>query len=332
MTEPLEVTQLIDRQRRAVMPDMVRLYLQEIGKIPLLTPAQEIDYGKQVQQMMQLLELRDKIAAETGQTPDAAPWAEKAGVTVATLQDTLRRGEQAKQRMIEANLRLVVSIAKTKKYQERNLELLDLIQEGNLGLRRGVEKFDPTRGCKFSTYAYWWIHQAIRRAIAQQGRVIRLPIHITEKLNKIKETRRQLSQQLGYSVPPSEIAQALELEPAQIQEYLLIANPPISLNVRIGDDEETELGELLADGGASPEDVVIQECLREDLERLLAELTPQQRAVIILRFGWHDGKELPLSKVGERLNLSRERVRQLEQQALVHLRRRKHIIQDYLAS
>lgn len=330
MTEPLEVTQWIDRQRGAVMPDMVRLYLQEIGKIPRLTHQQEIDYGKQVQQMMQLLELRDKIAAETGQPPDMAVWAERAGMTVAALEETLRRGQRAKQRMIEANLRLVVSIAK--KYQKFNLELLDLIQEGNLGLERAVEKFDPALGYKFSTYAYWWIRQAITRAINQQGRVIRLPIHITEKLNKIKKTRRQLSQQLGYSVPPSEIAQALELEPAQIQEYLTLASSLISLNVRIGDDEETELGELLADGGASPEDVVIQECLREDLERLLAELTPQQRAVIILRFGWHDGKELPLSKVGERLNLSREPVRQLEQQALVHLRRRKHIIQDYLAS
>ena len=182
MTEPLEVTQLIDRQRGAVMPDMVRLYLQEIGKIPRLTHQQEIDYGKQVQQMMQLLELRDKI----GQTPNGKPWAEQAGMTVRALQDALRQGKQAKQRMIEANLRLVVSIAK--KYQKFNLELLDLIQEGNLGLERAVEKFDPALGYKFSTYAYWWIRQAITRAINQQGRVIRLPIHITEKLNKIKES------------------------------------------------------------------------------------------------------------------------------------------------
>ncbi len=153
-------------RRGSVTPDMVRTYLQEIGRVPLLTHEQEILFGKQVQQMMQLLELRDKIAAETGQPPDMAVWAERAGMTVAALEETLRRGQRAKQRMIEANLRLVVSIAK--KYQKRNLELLDLIQEGTLGLERGVEKFDPTRGYKFSTYAYWWIRQAITRAIAQQ--------------------------------------------------------------------------------------------------------------------------------------------------------------------
>jgi RNA polymerase nonessential primary-like sigma factor len=239
-------------RRGSVTPDMVRTYLQEIGRVPLLTHEQEILFGKQVQQMMQLLELRDKIAAETGQPPDMAVWAERAGMTVAALEETLRRGQRAKQRMIEANLRLVVSIAK--KYQKRNLELLDLIQEGTLGLERGVEKFDPTRGYKFSTYAYWWIRQAITRAIAQQARTIRLPIHITEKLNKIKKTQRELSQQLGRSATPSEIAQALELEPAQIREYLLMSRQPISMDLRIGDNQDTELGELLEDRGLSPED------------------------------------------------------------------------------
>ncbi len=323
-------TESVGGRRGAMTPDMVRTYLQEIGRVPLLTHEQEIILGKQVQQMMQLLELRDKIAAETGQPPDKAVWAERAGMTVAALEETLRRGQRAKQRMIEANLRLVVSIAK--KYQKRNLELLDLIQEGTLGLERGVEKFDPTRGYKFSTYAYWWIRQAITRAIAQQARTIRLPIHITEKLNKIKKTQRELSQQLGRSATPSEIAQALELEPAQIREYLLMSRQPISMDLRIGDNQDTELGELLEDRGLSPEDFTTREALRGDLERLMAELTPQQREVISLRFGLHDGKELSLSKVGKRLNLSRERVRQLEQQALEHLRRRRVNIREYLAS
>ncbi|MEN9249893.1 MAG: RNA polymerase sigma factor, RpoD/SigA family [Gloeomargarita sp. GXS_bins_116] len=317
-------------RRGSVTPDMVRTYLQEIGRVPLLTHEEEIVYGKQVQQMMRLLELRDQMAAETGQPPDEEAWAKRAGLSVTELRNILRRGQRAKQRMIEANLRLVVSIAK--KYQKRNLELLDLIQEGTLGLERGVEKFDPTRGYKFSTYAYWWIRQAITRAIAQQARTIRLPIHITEKLNKIKKTQRELSQQLGRSPTPSEIAQALELDPAQIREYLTMARQPISMDLRIGDNQDTELGELLEDKGMSPEDFTTREALRGDLERLMAELTPQQREVISLRFGLQDGKELSLSKVGKRLNLSRERVRQLEQQALEHLRRRRVNIREYLAS
>ncbi len=320
----------LDRQQEPEPQDIVRLYLQEIGKIPRLTPEQEITLGKQVQQMMQLLELRDAIAAETGQTPDVKLWAEQAGMTVVALQDALHQGEQAKQGMIVANLRLVVSIAK--KYQKRNLELLDLIQEGNLGLERAVKKFDRSRGCKFSTYAHWWIRQAITRAIAQQGGIIRLPVHITEKRNKIKKSQRELSQQLGQSATPAEIAQALALDLAQMQGYLTIACPPISLNLRIGDNEDTELEELLEDQGISPQEFTIEECLREDLEQLMAELPPQEQKVLRLRFGWDYGKELPLSKVGERLNLSRERVRQLEERALKHLRRHKSKLRDYLAS
>jgi RNA polymerase nonessential primary-like sigma factor len=184
--------------------DMVRTYLHEIGRVPLLTHEQEIVYGKQVQQMMALLDAKEALAQELDRDPTDTEWANRVSLSETELHQVVRQGQRAKQKMIEANLRLVVAIAK--KYQKRNLEFLDLIQEGTLGLERGVEKFDPMRGYKFSTYAYWWIRQAITRAIAQQARTIRLPIHITEKLNKIKKVQRELTQELGHSPSPAEIA------------------------------------------------------------------------------------------------------------------------------
>ena len=310
--------------------DMVRTYLHEIGRVPLLTHEQEVSYGKQVQLFVKLLEKREKLAKQLHREPTEEEWAEAANLTIAVLQKEVRSGQMAKQKMIESNLRLVVSIAK--KYQRRNLEFLDLIQEGSLGLERGVEKFDPSKGYKFSTYAYWWIRQAITRAIAQQARTIRLPIHITEKLNKIKRTQRELAQQLGRTASPTEIAHALELEPEQVREYLLLARQPISLDVRVGDHQDTELQELLEDETASPDDYTVREALRGDLERIMVDLTPQQRQVLNLRFGLEEGSGLSLAKVGERLNLSRERVRQLERQALEHLRRRRSMVREYLAS
>lgn len=310
--------------------DMVRTYLREIGRVPLLTREQEIIYGKQVQQMMSLLEAKEVLAKELHREPTADEWATKVEIAAEELPETIKRGTRAKQKMIEANLRLVVAIAK--KYQKRNMEFLDLIQEGTMGLERGVEKFDPLRGYKFSTYAYWWIRQAITRAIAQQARTIRLPIHITEKLNKIKKVQRELAQKLGRSPNANEIATALELEPAQIREYLNLARQPVSLDIRVGDNQDTELQDLLEDDGPSPDHFMTQEALRHDINTLLAELTTQQRQVVSLRFGLLDGNELSLAKVGERLNLSRERVRQLEHQALAHLRRRRENVQEYIAS
>ena len=310
--------------------DMVRTYLREIGRVPLLSREQEIIYGKQVQQMMALLEAKEALRKEIDHEPSLSEWAARVNQSETEINHLMVQGKRAKQKMIEANLRLVVAIAK--KYQKRNMEFLDLIQEGTLGLERGVEKFDPMRGYKFSTYAYWWIRQAITRAIAQQGRTIRLPIHITEKLNKIKKVQRELAQKLGRSPSPTEIAKELELEPAQIREYLNMARQPVSLDVRVGENQDTELQEMLEDDGPSPEYYTTQEFLRQDLNNLLAELTPQQRQVVALRFGLEDGNEMSLAKVGERLNLSRERVRQLEHQALAHLRRRRANVKEYVAS
>ncbi|MEO1670193.1 MAG: RNA polymerase sigma factor, RpoD/SigA family [Cyanobacteria bacterium J06631_2] len=306
--------------------DMVRTYLHEIGRVPLLTHEQEIVYGKQVQKMMTLLASKEELETELS----LKEWADHVQLSEIELNRIMKEGRRAKQKMIEANLRLVVAIAK--KYQKRNMEFLDLIQEGSLGLERGVEKFDPTRGYKFSTYAYWWIRQAITRAIAQQARTIRLPIHITEKLNKIKKSQRELAQKLGRSAEIDEIAQELDLKPEQIREYLSIARQPISLDVRVGENQDTELSELLEDDGISPDRYATQQLLRQDLYSLMADLSPQQQEVIALRFGLDDGKELSLAKIGQRMSISRERVRQLEHQALAQLRRRRGYVREYVAS
>jgi RNA polymerase nonessential primary-like sigma factor len=304
--------------------------LHEIGRVPLLTHEQEIIYGKQVQEMVRLRSIEEKLQENLQRAPTEQEWAEAANLDASDLKQAMQRGARAKKRMIEANLRLVVAIAK--KYQKRNMEFLDLIQEGTLGLERGVEKFDPTRGYKFSTYAYWWIRQAITRAIAQQARTVRLPIHITEKLNKIKKVQRELAQRLGRHPNANELAAELELDPAQIRDYLTLARQPVSLDMQVGDNQDTELQELLEDESASPEDYTTQTLLRQDLETMMSNLTPQQRDVIALRFGLHDGRKLSLAKVGEQLGLSRERVRQLENQALTQLRRRRATVKEYLAS
>lgn len=310
--------------------DSVQAYLKEIGKISMLTREEEITFGKQVQQGMRLQGVKDHLAQHLGRQPSWEEWAEQAELSVAALKQQVNRAERARGRMVEANLRLVVSIAK--KYTKRSLDLMDLVQEGTIGLHRGVEKFDPSKGYRFSTYAYWWIRQAITRALAEKGRTIRLPIHIVEKLNKIKKAQRSLSQKLGRKATLQEVAEEVDIEVQQVRSYLDKAQRPMSLNLLVGDKGDTEFGEMLEDKQErSPEDYVTSSILREDLYSLMEKLTPQQREVLMLRFGFETGQGLSLAKIGNRLNVSRERVRQIERDAIKKLRKSSNNIKAYLA-
>ena len=355
--------------------DLVRLYLQEIGRVPLLRKDEEVSKAQQVQRYMHLIELRSQAAeqgdlvlqkfvdlievhaqlvaqlshrpslerwaaavrlkvSELKQTLTAGKrrWAEVANINVKELEQIQRIGILAKEHMIKANLRLVVSVAK--KYQNRGLELLDLIQEGTLGLERAVDKFDPTKGYRFSTYAYWWIRQGITRAIATQSRTIRLPVHITEKLNKIKKAQREISQKHGRLPSIVDIAKELDMSPPQVREVLLRVPRSVSLELKVGKEKDTELGELLETEDASPEEVLMRESLHHDLQRLLADLTSRERDVIQMRFGLVDGKPHSLADIGRALDLSRERVRQIEAKALQKLRqpKRRNQVRDYFES
>lgn len=303
--------------------DLVHLYLQEIGRFPLLNHSQEIHYGKQVQRLTQLHGNRTALTTTLQREPTIAEWAKAANLSETELTDAIAGGDYAKRKLIEANLRFVVAIAK--RYRNRNVDILDLIQEGSLGLERGVEKFDPSKGYKFSTYAYWWIRQSITRYLAMHSRTIRLPSHITEKLSKIRKVQRTLAQQLGRTATLTEIAQTIDLPTAQVREYLLLTKQPLSLDQSIAGSQEPVLKELLASEDASPDDCLTRSMLRQDIELALSRLSERERKILTLRFGLHDGNALSLAQISHQMELSKERVRQLEHQALAHLRRRSQL-------
>jgi RNA polymerase nonessential primary-like sigma factor len=310
--------------------DTVRSFLVQIGRVPLLTREEEIFYSQRVKQLVQLLQIKEDLTTKLDSEPPFSTWADAAEMTEALLQETLDNGEMARQKMIEANLRLVVAIAK--KYQHRNLEFVDLIQEGTLGLQRGVEKFDPDKGYKFSTYAYWWIRQAITRALDQKSRSIRLPIHVCQTLKKIKKARRDLTQELGRTPTMAEIGSQVSLKPSQIQDYLHMSRQPVSLDLRVGEGQDTELQDLLEDTSSSIDDYVNSQSLKECLDEMLVELTPQQREVVNLHFGLSDGRELTLTEVAKRMDISHTRVRQLQRQAIARLRRKKMKVKSFMAN
>ncbi len=313
--------------------DLVRQYLQDIGRVDLLSQEEELILARLVQERERLLSCRGDDGDRHNDAYGVSDsWAMRAGLSPAALRLALHRGRRARERMIQANLRLVVAVAK--KYQQRGMELLDLVQEGTLGLERAVERFDPTRGFRFSTYAYWWIRQGITRAIASQSRTIRLPVHITEKLNRLKRAQRELSVRLGRTPTVSELARELGLSEATVRLTLQRQPRPVSLDARIGRELDTGLGDLLEDGHATPEETLTREQLHEDLEALLAELSGREADVIRQRYGLEDDTPRTLTQIGESLHLSRERVRQIESRALLKLRQPRHRnrVHDYLAS
>ena len=315
--------------------DLVRSYLRDIGRVPLLTHEQEITLGRQVQELMALEELEAELETRHGSKPSAADLAKAAGLTPALLKRRQQAGRRAKERMVAANLRLVVSVAK--KYTKRNMELLDLIQEGTIGLVRGVEKFDPTRGYKFSTYAYWWIRQGITRAIAEKSRTIRLPIHITETLNKLKKGQRDLSQLLGRTPTLTELAEAVELPEDEVKDLLCRARQPVSLETKVGDGDDTELLDLLAGDGELPDERLDGECLKGDLRALLEQLPDLQGRVLKMRYGIGNDPEIlaepmSLSAIAKHLGVSRDKTRNLERKAIEAIRARSCELEDYLAA
>jgi RNA polymerase nonessential primary-like sigma factor len=318
------------RQLPSLEGDLVRSYLRDIGRVPLLSHEQEITLGRQVQELMALEELAEELEMRQGAKPSEPEWAAAAQLEPPALKRKLANGRRAKERMVAANLRLVVSVAK--KYTKRNMELLDLIQEGTIGLVRGVEKFDPTRGYKFSTYAYWWIRQGITRAIAEKSRTIRLPIHITETLNKLKKGQRELSQELGRTPTVSELALAVELPEEEVKDLLCRARQPVSLEMKVGDGDDTELLDLLQGDAQLPSDAVDGACLRGDMRALLEQLPDIQCRVLKMRYGIDVEEPMSLTGIGRILGMSRDRIRNLERDGLIGLRRLSDSVAAYVAS
>jgi len=310
--------------------DLVRSYLRDIGRVPLLSHEQEITLGRQVQDLMFLENLEAELESDLGEKPELNFFAEKAGISSVQLKKKLKSGRRAKERMVAANLRLVVSVAK--KYTKRNMELLDLIQEGTIGLVRGVEKFDPTRGYKFSTYAYWWIRQGITRAIAEKSRSIRLPIHITEMLNKLKKGQRELSQELSRTPTLKELAEYVELPENEVKDLMSRAGQPVSLETKIGDGEDTILLDLLSNEIDMPSEQIESDCMKGDLETMLEQLPELQNRVLRMRYGMDGDDPMSLTGIGRVLGISRDRVRNLERDGLRGLRKTGDTVQAYMAS
>ena len=309
--------------------DPVRMYLKEIGKVPLLSADEEIELA---QNMEDGAVATEKINVLKGRI-DGASEEEKAEIReeIKTLQRDVDKGADAKKRLAEANLRLVVSIAK--RYVGRGMLFLDLIQEGNLGLIKAVEKFDYKKGYKFSTYATWWIRQAITRAIADQARTIRIPVHMVETINKLIRVSRQLLQELGREPSPEEIAKEMNMPVERVREILKISQEPVSLETPIGEEEDSHLGDFIKDDNVPvPADAAAFTLLKEQLEEVLGTLTEREQKVLTLRFGLEDGRARTLEEVGKEFNVTRERIRQIEAKALRKLRHpsRSRKLKDYL--
>ena len=305
--------------------DSVRAYLRDIGRIPLLEHDEEILLGRKVQRLMQIKEAESELEIK-----DNDSLAQVLGLTTKELRRELRDGEKAKDKMVTANLRLVVSVAK--KYTKRNMELLDIIQEGTIGLVRGVEKFDPGRGYKFSTYAYWWIRQGITRAIAEKSRAIRLPIHVTENLNKLKKAQRELSQINGAMPNVFQLSDHLGLTVDEIKDLMCKARQPASLEIKIGENRDTSLMDLLEDSKQIPDDLLEAACIKDDICEMISDLPEMQAAVISMRYGIGSDVMEPMSMtaIGQVLNMSRDRVRTLEHKALKSLRQESSKVSEYL--
>ena len=305
--------------------DPVRMYLKEIGKVDLLTPDEEVELAKKMQAGM---EAKEKIKELDERQRNGEQIDEK---EYQALRKAIRGGENAKKRLSEANLRLVVSIAK--RYVGRGMLFLGLIQEGNLGLLKAVEKFDCTKGFKFSTYATWWIRQAITRAIADQARTIRIPVHMVETINKVIRVSRQLLQELGHDPQPEEIAEEMNMPVERVREILKIAQEPVSLETPIGEEEDSHLGDFIPDDDAlEPAEAASFTLLKEQLVEVLKTLTPREEKVLRLRFGIEDGRTRTLEEVGKEFNVTRERIRQIEAKALRKLRHpsRSKKLKDFL--